>query len=242
MLLPTHKPIGYTKYKELSKHIARVCDFVNLFATVNTTLIQEEGSASKFLAETTECLVKIEEIIRAVRLMPAKYIKKEGSATSRSDDIPQHTIWSYYFGLGDYERSQNDTIIVEGKVIKFPSERTLPIILQADFGKIEEMTGHIRKLIRNCQVSYEPVPLCRSRRTDCYLCFRPLFGSTKQMGLILARTFEGVRIDIPTGDGNNLDCMFFTSTCEPLSGSKYKSAPTFILCNPNAMFYQYMVN
>ena len=44
--------------------------------------------------------------------------------------------------------------------------------------------------------------------------------------------------------------MFFTSTCEQVQTDltnmqvipKYISKPTFILCNPNAMFYQYMVN
>ena len=40
--------------------------------------------------------------------------------------------------------------------------------------------------------------------------------------------------------------MFFTATCEPLingnNEQSYKKLPTFILCNPNAMFYQYMVN
>lgn len=140
-----------------------------------------------------------------------------------------------------------------GKVIKFPSERTLPIIYPDDRTKIDEMFVHIKQLVNNCQISYEPVPyFCcgkRTRRTDCYFCFRSLFGSTKQMGLILARTFEGTRLTIPTEDPKSeLDCMFFTATCEPLQTkgkeqlAKYKSAPTFILCNPNAMFYQYMVN
>jgi len=36
------------------------------------------------------------------------------------------------------------------------------------------------------------------------------------MGLILAKTFEGHHIKIPTDDDPKikLDCMFFTSTCE----------------------------
>ena len=38
------------------------------------------------------------------------------------------------------------------------------------------------------------------------------------MGLILSRTFEGVRVKIPTEDDPKLklDCMFFSATCEPL--------------------------
>ena len=75
------------------------------------------------------------------------------------------------------------------------------------------------------------------------------------MGQILAKTFDGVKLKIPVDEKDpkiKLDCMFFTATCEPLqfnqenlekkSEPKYKSLPTFLLCNPNAMFYQYMVN
>ena len=40
--------------------------------------------------------------------------------------------------------------------------------------------------------------------------------------------------------------MFFTNTGEKVDdynpGCNYKENPTFILCNPNAMFYQHMIN
>lgn len=39
--------------------------------------------------------------------------------------------------------------------------------------------------------------------------------------------------------------MFFTATCEPLDDGEhyeYRRLPTFIFCNPNAMYYQHMVN
>lgn len=40
--------------------------------------------------------------------------------------------------------------------------------------------------------------------------------------------------------------MFFTATSESLqddnSEALYKQRDTFILCNPNAMFYQHMIN
>lgn len=49
MLQTAHKPLGYSKYKEMSKHLGRVCDFVNLFATVNQQLIKEEGKVTALL-------------------------------------------------------------------------------------------------------------------------------------------------------------------------------------------------
>jgi hypothetical protein len=43
-----------------------------------------------------------------------------------------------------------------------------------------------------------------------------------------------------------IDAMFFTATSEvpqdDLTEAAYKDLPTFILCNPNAMFYQHMIN
>ncbi len=64
--------------------------------------------------------------------------------------------------------------------------------------------------------------------------------------MILAKTFEGNHLSVKVDEkkGIILDCMFFTTTCEPLNkeAPKYKSMPTFLLCNPNAMFYQHMVN
>jgi hypothetical protein len=38
------------------------------------------------------------------------------------------------------------------------------------------------------------------------------------MGMILAKTFEGVKLKLPVDEDPNikLDCMFFTATCEPL--------------------------
>jgi len=43
-----------------------------------------------------------------------------------------------------------------------------------------------------------------------------------------------------------IDAMFFTATGEKADDSNdkldYKTKPSFILCNPNAMFYQHMIN
>jgi len=60
------------------------------------------------------------------------------------------------------------------------------------------------------------------------------------MGLVLAKTFDGQHRWIES-DGVMLDAMFFTATSEVPDDGKatgaFKDFPTFILCNPNAMFY-----
>lgn len=61
------------------------------------------------------------------------------------------------------------------------------------------------------------------------------------MGLILKKTFEGHHVWVKIDEKIKLDCMFFTTTSEEVNHDdetlKYKKLPTFILCNPNAMFY-----
>jgi hypothetical protein len=61
------------------------------------------------------------------------------------------------------------------------------------------------------------------------------------MGMILKKTFEGNHRWIETPDKNKIDAMFFTATStQPNDDNpkeEYKKYPSFILCNPNAMFY-----
>jgi hypothetical protein len=61
------------------------------------------------------------------------------------------------------------------------------------------------------------------------------------MGLILKKTFEGAHLWVNVEKNIKLDCMFFSATTEKLDDNNptlsYKDKPTFILCNPNAMFY-----
>jgi hypothetical protein len=71
--------------------------------------------------------------------------------------------------------------------------------------------------------------------------FKSIFGEAKQMGTILAKTFEGKQIWVRSEDGTKIDCMFFSGTSEKIDNYDpelhYKNISTFILCNPNAMFY-----
>ena len=42
MLLAQHKTISFSKYKESSRLMVRVCDFIDLFATVNQNIIAKD--------------------------------------------------------------------------------------------------------------------------------------------------------------------------------------------------------
>jgi hypothetical protein len=204
MLSETHKATTYTKYKDHSRTLGQVCDFINLFATVNQKIIEKAKAkpksrgVSRLMLDITDCLVKMETLLRDIRVVSAK-VAAQASSSKRSETVSQrvsHTLWTYYYGLGDYERSQSDTVVHPGNVLKFPAERVLPIINVEDQAKFYELLSLAERVSNKCEISHSPIPLIcclgRRRRTDCYVFFRPLFGSTRQMGLILARTFEGV--------------------------------------------------
>jgi len=90
---------------------------------------------------------------------------------------------------------------------------------------------------------------CLCGRTSCKCCFTSLFGENKQMGQVLAKTFDGQHVWIKSKhSGTKIDAMFFPATSEKIdkdnlkADREFKKLPTFILCNPNAMFYQHMIN
>lgn len=59
----------------------------------------------------------IERLIKEIRVIPIKHQQRVAESNNRrqesnkapADDLAFHTIWSYYYGLGEYERSANDT-------------------------------------------------------------------------------------------------------------------------------------
>jgi hypothetical protein len=115
MLQKKHMVISFTKYKENSRLVVKVCDFIDLFSSVNQKIIIKDtekvkvrrSKVSDLFRETSESLSVIEKLIREIRLVSIKHA--EESQQRGGDDLVFHTIWSYYYGLGEYERSANDT-------------------------------------------------------------------------------------------------------------------------------------
>ena len=119
----------------------------------------------------------MENLLKDIRIKPARG--------------PEHTIWSYYYGLAEFDRTSNDTQAVpkQGTTVII-AERTLPIIIPDDNNKITEFLKLTKKFADVCHISQSPIPCCsRKRRTSCLCCFRPIFGGHKQMGMILGKTF-----------------------------------------------------
>lgn len=80
-----------------------------------------------------------------------------------------------------------------------------------------------------------------------------IFGDLNQCSRIMEKTFEGKQFMIPSIKGRNqpkIDCMFFPAThgdiieLDPkadLNNKEYLNKSTIIMCNPNALIYQWMV-
>jgi hypothetical protein len=86
MCHPGHQPVSYTKYKEHSKLMVRVCDFVELFSTVNQQMLAGDGvkvgrgkktKLSPLFREASMCLARIEELIKDIRILPVKQFQSQ---------------------------------------------------------------------------------------------------------------------------------------------------------------------
>ena len=93
-----------------------------------------------------------------------------------------------------------------------------------------------------------------------------LFGDYNQCRFILNKSFQGKHFMIPSIPGRNqpkIDCMFFpctldddirlfkpgdrteslnTTDADGVNRQKYLDKPTIIMCNPNALIYQWMIS
>lgn len=73
--LREHKVIPYGKYKDNSRLVTKVCDFVDLFANVNGKIVAESDDSkdvSGIFREATVRLGQIERLMKEVRVISIK--------------------------------------------------------------------------------------------------------------------------------------------------------------------------
>jgi hypothetical protein len=73
--LREHKVIPYGKYKDNSRLVTKVCDFVDLFANVNGKIVSEEpitDGISGIFREATQRLAQIEKLMKEIRVISIK--------------------------------------------------------------------------------------------------------------------------------------------------------------------------
>lgn len=74
--LREHKLIPYAKYKDSSRLVTKVCDFVDLFANVNGKILSEAADnpsdISGIFREATSILGEIERLMKEIRVISIK--------------------------------------------------------------------------------------------------------------------------------------------------------------------------
>ena len=84
MLQKKHTAVSFTKYKENSRLVVKVCDFIDLFSSVNQKIIMKDTEKLKIrrskltalFREASESLSIIEKLIREIRLMSIKHAEE----------------------------------------------------------------------------------------------------------------------------------------------------------------------
>jgi len=67
----------------------------------------------------------------------------------------------------------------------------MPVAVESDSNMraIRELKELFQEFIQTAEYSIRPISCFGRRRTNCYCCFRSLFGEPEQMGNVLAETF-----------------------------------------------------
>ena len=142
--LREHKVLAYGKYKDNSRLITKVCDFVDLFANVNGKIVgEQETKITDIFRDVTARLSQIERLLKEIRVISIKtyHIHSLSQRSNNNDshaspwrkkmqEPSYHTIWSFYYGLGEYERSISDTPPLDPT--RLHSDRMMPIIHPED--------------------------------------------------------------------------------------------------------------
>ncbi|CDW84644.1 UNKNOWN [Stylonychia lemnae] len=154
-----------------------------------------------------------------------------------------YSIWDYYQKINEFDRVGLDSFSFDTGVLPI---RTLPIVVQNDEQKLFHLMTLLNQFKLICTQSRLPMRCCKSRK-NFGIFYDPIFGSHYQMTKILQSTFDGEQFYLETTDKKSkLDCMLFTGNSlkrnDADPNATYKRFPTFILCSPNAMVYQHMVN
>jgi hypothetical protein len=69
-----------------------------------------------------------------------------------------------------------------------------------------------------CDESAYPVKICKKRTNCCGMFLKSLFHESKQMGIVLRKSFKGNHVWIPpsSDQGVKIDAMFFTANEESI--------------------------
>eukprot|EP00347_Sterkiella_histriomuscorum_P024303 403331600 len=212
---------------EINTKMFTIIELISLYSETNTAIIknQKEHTSQEF-RQSTDILLGLKENLEKLPILPISF--KKGSSSQRSQSV-----WNFYRKdlLSDRDLERTHKIIMP-KIMQ--NDEAFQIIIV-----IDRLTRQFRQVVN------------RATKIRCGLFCRynKMFGTLSQNQLLLNKNFEGQNFEIEGYNGAKLDCMFFPCTSEqnleisldnPVG--EFLGKPTFIMCNPNALIYQQMIN
>lgn len=73
----------------------------------------------------------------------------------------------------------------------------MPIIQNGEENLFQELIESIQNFIEFCQISVKPIKVCGGRSNCCGFSMISLFHESKQMGIVLRKSFKGRHFWIP---------------------------------------------
>ncbi|CDW82564.1 UNKNOWN [Stylonychia lemnae] len=210
---------------DINTKMFTVVELINLYGEVNQQLI-EQGQmrlGRKFI-EATENLIEIKKHLLQLQI----------TFNGKQIDLDRfRNVWNYYSKeLLDDDQQEK---ALQQKLPTISDNETNMMILEsiADIVSVFSMN----------------MSATERKRCSCMCRVQSLFGFMEQNMMLLSKNFDGKHFMINGYKGAKIDCMFFPCTSETHQsisidnpGGEYINKPTFIICNPNALIYQQMVN
>lgn len=100
------------------------------------------------------------------------------------------TLHMHFVQSNDEQKIENDQCVESGSGGKMSFY--WPIILKEHHSEAETFIKTAQKFLDLCEESVRPIRCCNRRgRSNWYVFYKGMFGHPRQMGQILAKTFDG---------------------------------------------------
>lgn len=215
-------------YTTHSKHIAKMCDYINLFSRVNRELINDDVDKearrkrtarfpiSPLFLEVTVAMERVLALVKEIKVVSISQIEHTEGKDKDWDSQPVHedegkllSIFQHFNDLEALERNYKDlreyTVQIQTTETKrrIKNDRSLPLVYkpkgkeQVVDDKLRQLASELASLQELLRHAMRPLKIC-GKRTSCCCFFTSLYHETKQMGIVLRKSFKGTHLWIPS--------------------------------------------
>eukprot|EP00347_Sterkiella_histriomuscorum_P023629 403333935 len=210
---------------DINSKMFTIVELMSIYTAVNQKLL--DNKKFKKNSPFAKSTLYMSEIIDKLKQLNITFHDKE-------IDLDRfRNVYSYYSKELIDEDQQEAAL--QQKLPNIHSTQMNKQILQ-EIGELsEKFSATINRALRN--------------RCGCFCRFQRMYGFMEQNMLLLEKNFDAQHFMIKGHRRSAIDCMFFPCTTQnnftiDLNNPQgdFLSKPTYIVCNPNALIYQNMVN